>query len=375
MNRDALYKSLLMLAGLLLLVGGFFAMFQRKSVTEPKPPTGAALFNRFFALELTLDQLHVPVTSLTTLDPRTLMLRRGDTLVLGADPARVSVGDAVRIASWVRAGGHLVLSPGTAASSVHTALFEALHLLDAKPAQYACASIDIANAEVAKEQRSTLLCGSRFYLTQAADNGVEASIGDAQTGYLFARTSLGRGEVSLLGDMQLLSNPRLRNLAAQYFSEKLLAPNMKNGRFYLVYELDGMPFLKFLGIKGWPALLALGLLLAGWMAMRSARLGPLMPAPALHRRALLEHVQAAGEFLYRRDAGRSLHQLASQTVLARLRRRDPTSAMLHGEALYARLAERSELDVAQIAQAFQSPANAQAFRACILTLARLRSRP
>ena len=86
-------------------------------------------------------------------------------------------------------------------------------------------------------------------------------------------------------------------------------------------------------------------------------------------------MQAAGEFLYRRDGGRSLHNLACQTVLARLRRRDPACAMLNGDALYARLAERSELDAAQIAQAFQSPANAPAFRASIITLARLRSRP
>jgi hypothetical protein len=100
-----------------------------------------------------------------------------------------------------------------------------------------------------------------------------------------------------------------------------------------------------------------------------------MPAPAPHRRALLEHVQAAGEFLYRRDGGRSLHQLACHAVLARLRRRDPACARLNGEALYARLAERGGLDAAQVAQAFQSPANAQAFRASLSTLARLRSRP
>jgi hypothetical protein len=150
---------------------------------------------------------------------------------------------------------------------------------------------------------------------------------------------------------------------------------MGRGEIYLVYALDGISFLRMLLRDGWPALLALTLLLAGWMAMRSARLGPLMPAPAMHRRALLEHVQAAGEFLYRRDGGRSLHQLACHTVLARLRRRDPACAMLNGDALYTRLAERSEIDAAQIAQAFQSPANAQAFRACITTLARLRSRP
>jgi hypothetical protein len=155
----------------------------------------------------------------------------------------------------------------------------------------------------------------------------------------------------------------------------LLEPNRGRGTVYIVYALDGPSFLTFLWLKGWPALLALALLLGAWMAMRSARLGPLMPAPALHRRALLEHVHAAGEFVYRRDGGRSLHRLASDTVLARLRRRDPACAMLNGDALYARLAERSALDAAQIAQAFQSPANAQAFRTSIITLARLRSRP
>src|SRR3546814_17212534 len=106
------------------------------------------------------------------------------------------------------------------------------------------------------------------------------------------------------------------------------------------------------------------------MAMRSARLGQLRPAPALNRRALLEHVQAAGEFLYRRDGGRSLHGLASDAVLARLRRRDPACAMLNGDALYARLAEPSELDTAPIPHAFQSPANAQAYRASLPPLAR-----
>ncbi len=111
------------------------------------------------------------------------------------------------------------------------------------------------------------------------------------------------------------------------------------------------------------------------MLRQGERFGPLMPAPSLHRRALLEHVQASGEFIYRRDAGRSLHQLVVQAVLTRWRRRDPACAMLHGDALYDRLALRSGLAPEQVLQAFQSPANAQAFRHSIITLARLRSRP
>ncbi len=132
---------------------------------------------------------------------------------------------------------------------------------------------------------------------------VDAAIGDAQDGYLFARTRLGKGTVSVLATFTPITRSSLKNTWSRQLAWHLLAPNRDQGTIYLVYALDGPSFLAFVAIKGWPALLALTLLLAAWMAMRSARLGPLLPTPALHRRSLLEHVQAAGEYLYRRDTG------------------------------------------------------------------------
>lgn len=366
MNRRTLYVALLVLAGVALLVAAFFASFEREDVTEAVPAQGAARYNRFLALERTLHQLQLPAHSLATLDPRQLPLQPGDTLLLGADVGRVDGEDAARLAAWVRGGGHLLLAPGAAVA--RAPLLQALGVLDQQPVESGCATLRTADG-----QGDVLLCGPRFRLVAAAP--VDAAIGNPRDGYLFARTPLGRGTVSLLAGFTPLSYVQLKHAAAQQFAWRLLAPNRGHGTTWLVYALDGPAFLKFLAVRGWPALLALAVLLAAWMAMRSARLGPLLPAPAPHRRALLEHVQAAGEFLYRRDGGRSLHRLACQAVLARLRRRDPASAMLAGDALYQRLAERGGVDAAQVAQAFQSPANAQAFRASILILARLGSRP
>lgn len=371
MNRRSLYIGLLALGAVSLLVAGFFATFVRKAVTETTPAHGEARYNRFFALELTLDRLQLPARSLTTLDRAQLPLKSGDTVLLGAGAARVDATDAARLVAWVRGGGHLLLSPAST-SVARAPLFKAFGLLDPRSAPFACSALQPTGADSIGGVR---LCGPRFRLTADAVADTDAAIGDAQDGYLFARTRLGAGTVSLLASFDPLSGDALKQASAQQFAWRLLAPNRGQGTIYLVYALDGASFLTLLAIKGWPALLALAVLLAAWMAMRSARLGPLLPAPALHHRALLEHVQAAGEFLYRRDAGRSLHSLASQTVLARLRRRDPACVMLNGDALYARVAERSALDVAQVARAFRSPANAQAFRTSIITLARLRSRP
>ena len=370
MNRRPFQIGALVLGAALLLVAGFFATFEHKDVTEATVAHGEARYNAFFALQLALNRSGLAARSLTTLDPAKLPLQPGDTLLLGADAARVDIEEGTRIAAWVRGGGHLLVSPGSA-SVAHTPLFDALGLLDPRPAPFGCAKMH-SGSDVGVDYSVT--CATKFRLEPAALTGVDASIGNAQDGFLFARTRLGKGTVSLLASFDDVTRNNLTYVWERQFAWRLLAPNRGQGTIYLVYALDGPSFLTFVAIKGWPALLALTLLLAAWMAMRSARLGPLMPAPTLHRRALLEHVQAAGEFLYRRDAGRTLHSLASQTVLTRLRRRDPACVMLNGDALYTRLAERNALDVVQVAQAFQSPANAQAFRASIITLARLRSR-
>jgi len=365
MKHRGLLVAALVLLGVAVLVGLFLATFQRRDVVEPTPASGAAQTNPLFALEQTLRDMGEPAASLTTLDPRQVPLRPGDTVLVGADAGRIDADTAARLAAWVREGGHLLLAPDAGA---RVPVFAALGLLDPRPSTFGC-------SRLGDEKKAASLCGLRFRLKSAAASKADAAIGNADDGYLFARTAVGRGHVSLLANFAPLERQQLKQAEAQRFAWRLLAPNRGQGQIYLIHALDGQPFLKLLATRGWPALLALAALLAAWMAMRSARLGPLLPAPAPHRRALLEHVQAAGEFLYRRDGGRSLHQLACQAVLARLRRRDPASVRLNGEALYARLAERGGLAAGQVAQAFQSPANAQAFRASLLTLARLRSRP
>ena len=353
----------------------FFSLFERKEITVPTTSRGEASYNRFFALDRALAKLDVPVSSVATLSPHRVSLASKDTLVLGAGLERIDVDDATRIADWVRSGGHLVLSPGNAGDAAHTPLFEALDVLSSKHAGDGCTRLAAEVAKPEKDGGTFELCGPRFLLNDETAENVDAWIGEARQGYAFARIAVGDGQVSLLSDLAPLSNRELRHAAQQRFAWRVLAPLERDGHVWLLYALDGPSFWLALFTRGWPGLLALTVLLLAWMTSRSQRLGPLMPAPPLQRRALLEHVQAAGEFLYRRDAGLGLHALACRAALARARRQDPACAELEGEALYARLAERHGIDSAQLARAFQIPANATAFRDSIATLARLRSRP
>lgn len=373
MNRAPVLVIILAIVVALGLIG-FFTLFERQEITVPAQAKGEAKYNRFFALERALAKLDIPVSSVATLSPLRVPLAEGDTLVLGDGLERIDVDDAQRIADWVRSGGRLVLSPGAADDGAHTPLLEALDVLSPKRMEDGCDRLATDAVAAGKSGGGFELCGPRFLLNDEAAENLDLAIGDGKRGYSFARFFVGEGEVSLLSNLAPLSNRELSHPAQQRFAWRLLAPP-KDGHVWLLYALDGPSFWLALFTRGWPGLLALTVLLLAWMAMRSARLGPLMPAPPLQRRALLEHVQAAGEFLYRRDAGLGLNALACRAVLARARRQDPSCAELEGEALYERLADRHGIDPAQLARAFQIPANAHAFRDSIATLARLRSRP
>ena len=188
MNRQPFYVALLVLGALLLLVGAFFATFEHKEVTEAVAAKGEARYNRFLALELTLQRLDLPAIALATLDPQKMPLHPGDTLVLGDDAARVGADDAARIAAWVRGGGHLLLSPGSTAVAVHTPLFEALQLLDPRPADYACSAIHATDTDNDNSLSGVELCGRRFRLTAAAVAAVDAAICSPVPGWAGGRS-------------------------------------------------------------------------------------------------------------------------------------------------------------------------------------------
>jgi hypothetical protein len=363
---------LIVLCVIALCAAVFSLTFKRESVTERTEVTGAAAYNRFFALQEILRGMGEPATSSVLLGRTLPGLDPGDTVVIGDSVSQIEPDDARALADWVRKGGHLVFSPGLAAGREVPLLQQLDLLVDASKRQEVCVMLSADVVATKGAHPDTRLCAPGFTLPSRLPGHANVTLGNQQ-GLVFAQISEGQGTVSLLSNMGVLSGQELRNEANQAFARRVLAPNMGQGQIYLFYALVGQSFWLNLFVRGWPALLASLLLLAGWMAMRSERLGPLIPVAATHRRALLEHIQAVGEFLFRRDNGRSLHRLASTEILERLRRRDPASAMLQDTELYEWLAQRSQLELPRIELAFRSPANAAAFRGSILTLARLRS--
>jgi hypothetical protein len=197
----------------------------------------------------------------------------------------------------------------------------------------------------------------RFYLPdpdeQATDLAFNWSVGNDAYGYSLAKAKLGRGTMLFIADMQWLATYRIRDdsslypLARQMFD----APIKRKQRVVMVYG-SRMPSLMVMIIeRGWPILVPLLIALLLWAFKHAARFGPLLPHTLAPRRALKEHVLAAGEFLFRRGRGSALHEALMRHVWQKVRRKHPQLETLNAAERVSAIAKLYTLDELSVQQA------------------------
>lgn len=185
----------------------------------------------------------------------------------------------------------------------------------------------------------------------------------------------GKGHVALLSD-NYFNNYRLGRRDHAELLLGLAALSARTPQVLIVRDLSAVPWYaalwraahRFLGA------LAVLLLLLWWRAAR--RHGPVLPEPAGERRALLEHIEASGNWLWRAQGGReALLAAARQETLALLRRRAPELERLGDADKAVRLARLCGLEQAALRAALSGPAAPQpaAFTRQIQTLQHIRN--
>jgi hypothetical protein len=352
----------------------------------PLPPTGEAAYNPLYALKLALRAQGREVQAWPNLTGAEHALRATDTLLLYDRPEAMSEAQAQRLLAWVRGGGHLVM-PGPPARAEPGPLSTAIGLLALEPKPVkpggdpgsqieelfgprAC--VQLRSRLPDKKGEEIWLCDPPFVPTQS---GFRLGGGDAASGWRFARRAFGRGLVTV-AELDYLDNDRLRRPAARAMAYQLLAPGLSRGRMHLVYSADVPSLWRLLLMNAWMAVLPLALALAAWLLWRGQRFGPLQPMPEPRRRALLEHVQAAGEFAWARGRGGALHAALLRLFQRRLALREPLVAALDVEGQAHALAQKLSLPLSRVRlalqpQGLQHPA---AFTQSIATLLQMRSR-
>jgi hypothetical protein len=362
----------------LLLVAGVVAWwlhtYRRVEHWIDLPRTGEAARDPLFALRLALAYDGRRVRAWRRLDPAAMRPAPRDTILFDGDPRALPTPVRADLLGWVRDGGHLILAvpepdaAGDAFDAARDGDRLPVPLLDAIGLRVHRGRADCTDAQAMPAS----LCRARRF---ESPRGAVIRLGDAH-GDMFARVPVGRGRVDVLASLDFAATDALKLPRNRDFAHQLIAGGDARGTVHLVHA-SAMPSLwRTLLRRGWPVWLPLALLLAGWLWARMRRFGPLLPAPALERRSLLEHVAASGQHQWRYGRADVLYDAMRASTLDRLRRRDPQAAALEGEPQLVRLVERLKLPATQLRDALQrpDPRDAKAFVARIATLVRMRNR-
>lgn len=372
MNRRRLWiaaASALLIAAV---VVGFLALFERVDREITLPPRGAARSNPLFALGLAISEQGYAVRHHRGFDG--LRPEPNDLVLIHAARTGMNDRQVEELLYWVEQGGHLVMALPIAGSESGDPLIAALGL-------------DLLSRSSCLEwpwpgeKTAPSLCSDRRF--RPNDNSSLRFVwtwGNAKDGLVFGRADYGEGEIFIAANLDLFENAELQQPGRAAFAWQVLAPSLEHadgGRVHLV-RVSPMPSLWYLLLRhGWPILLPLLLALLAFAAAQSQRLGPLLPARALPRRALLEHVQAAGEFAFRRGRSEALHGAVLRRFEAELKRREPALAELPESEIVRVLSERHQIAAASIRAALHPPERrrADSFFLAVKTLMQLRARP
>jgi hypothetical protein len=368
MKKPALIISLIIVAIVGLSTWYFLANFKRVSKERDLPMTGEPRYNPLYALKLSLRAMGQQADSHARLDLGSLTLKSGDTLLLYSPPNDLSEAQLDQLLDWVEAGGHLIVrSPSELFLSDDITLFTKLGLSPSGMEE------DCFSYFGAKEKMPSVICGDRFYTEDI--EWFDWLHGDEEQGYSLGRMSWGDGSVTVASSLSFMSNQELNGNSARQMTYQLLADSMGKGRFHLIYATDMSPLWLLLLKHGWTLLVPALLLLLAWLVYRSQRFGPLQASPNQDRRALLEHITATGEYMFHRHLGHELHLAVLALFNAKLRRRDPMTAALTGEAQIQALVERTGIDPQKIRQALKpgSLQQKENFFNSIATLIQLRN--
>lgn len=386
--------SLLFLA---LIVGWFLMTYERVEREIDLPARGEARYNPLFALKKTLQARDIETTSRADLNLAAMALAPGDLLLLDVDVRNIPETQIGELMQWVERGGHLAFRlpegdegrPGELLDTLSLGVKHEFSCLSwseratrtDKPANEAEAVVEklkekFEDKAAGRDDTAGMLCSAyRFTTDTEYESDFDWLWGNSEQGFVFGRHPWGEGDVLIASEFDFLHNGELKDGGNAALTWQLLGPALGAGRAFLVYATETPPWHVLLVRQGWYVLLPLMLALLGWLWALSQRLGPVLPLAARHQRAVLAHVQAAGEFAFARHRGAALHAAVLRAFRTRLRRRDPVTAALALDPLVQTLSERHQIPASRVRQALQPQelARPEHFLAAIRTLMQLRA--
>lgn len=344
------------------LFGGLFLATHRRVTEEISTGyRGRARSEPFLALGRFLAEWGIPVQqgsrALEKLPPD------GQILLLFASRESFSTREADAVLGWVERGGLLVVSPSAGPEDPLMARLgiskRTVRLEEAKtkdggqqgPPEPETIRLDVWGEDIAVRTRTAwrLVAGRRDWDLAAP----------APEGALVLSFPYGKGRVTVVADRWMFANARIGEAGHARLLLRVTSGPLdsetdedRQPRTAWLYRRDSVPsFLALVNGRAGPALWTLVVLTGAALLHAGRRFGPIRNEGPPSRRSLLEHVDAAGEYFYRKGLSAVLVKATRDAVMKRLAVVEPATAAAGQRETVRRLASLSRFSPARVDQA------------------------
>jgi len=330
---------ILLLVALAVLIG---INLERVEKTVPLPQGPEARANPLLAAERFFNEMGLPAEGTDNLSD----LPPTDHVIVLAMERRITTRtEAERLVDWIADGGLLVLTPPIENGELSelATLDPLTEALEITPISYDdVPSRTVTDVQLGDEEPAEVL----FYDTLGV--GYQVVDGELSDGFSLLWSEYGEGAYVVACDLKFLDNQELGLHDHALFAWRLAGVQGDRKGIVLVRGQHDVSFLGLLAGAAWLALIVGALGLITWAWHSAQRFGPLIPEPEPASRSIMEHVEAAGRFLWQHRRHDALLAPARSNLFQQLLARRPAMAGLDEDARCRALSRGTGLGAEEI---------------------------
>ncbi len=305
---------------------------------------GEARRNPYLACEHFLRRMGVPARSLANPKALDKLPPADETILIPTERATLGEARSRALLDWVKRGGHLIVRVRHPIKGQRPAPDPLLDPLGVHGRDLGWENVKPGETTKVDREPGGEPMEVAFRPTYVLDTDGSKPIWEIHDarGTRLVQIGLGKGRITVLSDTGVWENARIGDHSHARLLFVLAAERPRSPVLILASD-DLPPLWRWLWERVPAIVISAALLLLAWLAQAPGRFGPLRPEPEPRRRALLEHIEATGHFLWRQGGASELEEATRQALLRRLRRHHPQLARAPGAERARRLAELSGL--------------------------------
>lgn len=322
---------------------------------------GEARYNDFYAAQLLLQELGVDADSVSTLTPAVWLPAEDETLFVRLNAPMVIGPQGEALLQWVEDGGNLILLPPDS-QVLETDDFLSnfgFGLLQEDDAEI----VEQGEDEEPEAAATELQFDNRYEISRDWNTfDIEFFEGEASSDVIYsddevivARTDYGDGFLTLLALDYHFSNYQLKNDDNARLLLDVIDGDIQPNKVWIVYDTAFRPLWAVIWQAAPYAVGAAGFLLLLWLWAAIPAFGPRVTTEYHDRRSIIEHVDASGNFVWRKAGGYNLVDAASQAILHDAAQRHPGIARESKSKQAEAIAKLTSLSPQEVADVLISP--------------------